>query len=203
MNNFDKTLLGCFSRKELEKIKKTKLLIIGCGGLGSNAAEILIRTGFSDLVLTDFDVVNAENLNRQNFSFTQCGMKKVVALKKNLLKINPWAKIKTICEKVDGKKLREIIFREKTDVIIEAVDVTETKKIIFEGSLKLKKRVVAASGVAGYGDCENIKVKRGKNFSVIGDMIKSTKDFKPFAPKVSAVAAMQADEVLRMVLDNE
>jgi sulfur carrier protein ThiS adenylyltransferase len=203
MNDFDKTLLGYFSQKELGKIKKTKLLIIGCGGLGSNVAAILTRTGFSDVVLTDFDVVNAENLNRQNFLFSQCGMKKVVALKKNLLEINPWAKIKTIFEKIDGKKLRDIILREKIDVIIEAVDATETKKVIFEESLKLKKRVVGASGIAGYGDCENIKIKRGKNFSVIGDMIKSTKDFKPFAPKVSTVAAMQADEVLRMVLDNE
>jgi len=65
------------------------------------------------------------------------------------------------------------------------------------------KKVVLASGIAGFGDCENIKIKRGKNFSIVGDFVTSIKDKKPLAPKVVAVAAMQADEVLRMVSELE
>ncbi len=202
MKNFYKMLLNYFSAYELSKIKKTKLLIIGCGGLGSNIANILVRTGFSFFILVDYDRVDINNLNRQVFWHNQCGDKKVTALKKNLLKINPKVKIKTIQIKIDKNDLKNIILKEEPDIIIEAVDKEEIKKLIFEESLKYGKKVVCASGVAGYGDCDNIKIKHGRNFVVVGDMKKSIMDYKPFAPKVTAVAAIQADEVLRMVLND-
>jgi sulfur carrier protein ThiS adenylyltransferase len=200
MNDFNKILINYFSEEELNKIKKTKLLIIGCGGLGSNIANILIRTGFCNIVLIDFDKVEMKNLNRQIFLPGQCGNKKVFVLKENLLKINSKAKIKAINKKIDRENLKKIILKEKPDIVIEAVDNEQTKKFIFEEAIKLNKKVICASGIAGFGDCENIKIKRGKNFVIAGDMIKSIKNFKPLAPKVAAVAAIQADEVLRMVL---
>lgn len=203
MDNFYRMLLNYFTKNELNKIKNTKILIVGCGGLGSNIANILVRTGFLKFVLADYDKVEMKNLNRQVFLQEQCGKKKVLALKKNLLKINQRAKIKLIYEKIDRCNLVEIISKEKPDIVVEAVDNEETKKIIFEESIKIGKKVVCASGVAGYGDCEKIKIKRGKGFVIAGDMVKSIKDFKPLAPKVTAVAAIQADEVLRMVLKDE
>jgi len=203
MKDFSRIQLYYFSKQELAKINKTKLLIIGCGGLGSNIANILVRTGFSDIVLADFDRVEMKNLNRQLFFPSQQGEKKVLALKKNILKINPHAKVKTIFCKIYETNIAKIIIKEKINIIIEAVDNEDTKKMIFEEALKLKKKIVSASGVAGFGDCEKIIIKRGKNFVVVGDMTKSIKDFKPLAPKVAAVAAIQADEVLRMVLNDE
>lgn len=203
MNNFYRMLLNYFTKNELNKIKNTKILIVGCGGLGSNIANILVRTGFSKFILVDYDKVEMKNLNRQVFFGKQCGSKKVLALKKNLLKINPRARIKLIYEKVDRYKFARIISKENPDIVVEAVDNEEIKKIIFEESIKIEKKVVCASGVAGYGDCEQIKIKRGKGFVIVGDMIKSIKDFKPLAPKVTAIAAIQADEVLRMVLKDE
>ncbi len=202
MNRFQKMLLNYFSKEELKKINKTHLLIIGCGGLGSNIANILLRCGFKKIILVDFDLVSFKNLNRQFFFQNQCGKKKTEALKENLLKINQKTDIKTINEKIDEEKLEKIIKKNKIDIIIEAVDDENTKKMIFEKTLTLNKRVVSASGVAGFGDTENIKIKRGKNFSLIGDMKKSVQNYKPLAPKVCAIASIQADEVLRMVLKN-
>ncbi len=202
MKKFQKMLLNYFNYKQLKKIGKTILLIIGCGGLGSNIANILLRCGFEKIILLDFDKVNIKNLNRQLFFLKQCGEKKTEALKKNLLKINPDADIKTINEKIDEEKLEKILKKEKIDIVIEAVDDENTKKMIFEKTLTFNKRIVSASGVAGYGDTENIKIKRGKDFSIVGDMKKSVKNYKPLAPKVCAVASIQADEVLRMVLKN-
>ncbi len=203
MKSFDKMLQNYFSVKEIEKIKNVKILLVGCGGLGSNIANILIRTGFSDMVLIDYDRVEMKNLNRQMFLPSQCGEKKTIALKKNILKINPQTKIKTLNIKINKRNLKKIIEKYKIDIIIEAVDNEDIKKMIFEEALKLKKKIVSASGLAGFGDCENIRIKRGKRFVIVGDMTKSIKNFKPLAPKVSAVAAIQTDEVLRMVLNDE
>lgn len=203
MSNFERMLLQYFSKDELYKIKQTRLLIIGCGGLGSNIVNILVRSGFSKFILIDYDKVELKNLNRQIFFMEQCGIKKVIALQENLKKINPDLEIKIICKKINRNNLKEIIIKEKPDIVIEAVDAAEIKKIIFEFCLEMEQKVICASGVAGYGDCENIKIKRNKNFVIVGDMKKSIDDYKPLAPKVTAVAAIQADEVLRMVLNND
>lgn len=200
MKKFEKIFLKYYTKKELKKIKKTKLLIIGCGGLGTNIAKILTRAGFKNFLLIDFDIVEIENLNRQQFFVSQCGQKKVFALKNNLKKINPNIKVKTLVTKIDKEKLKNILEDKSIDVVIESVDDAETKKLIFETAIECGKKVVCASGVGGYGDCENIKIKRGENFSIVGDMKSCVKDYKPLSAKVSAVASIQADEVLRMVL---
>lgn len=200
MNDIENIFSYYFSKDEIKKIRRAKVLIAGCGGLGSNISNILIRTGFIDLVIIDYDRVEIKNLNRQLFFRSDAGKKKVLALKKNLLKINPEAIIKAIDKKLDEKNFEQIVKDENPDIIVEAVDLDETKKMIFETSLRMKKFVVMASGIAGYGDCENIKIIRRDNYTIVGDLIKSVNDFSPLAPKVSAVAAMEADEVLRRVL---
>jgi sulfur carrier protein ThiS adenylyltransferase len=200
MDDIENIFSYYFNRDEIKKIRGAKVLIAGCGGLGSNLSNILIRTGFINLVLIDYDTVELKNLNRQFFFKSDAGKKKVSALKKNLLKINPAARIKAINKKLDEKSFEKIIKEENPDIIVEAVDLDETKKFIFETSLRMKRFVVMASGIAGYGDCENIKIIRRDNYTIVGDLIKSVNDFKPLAPKVSVVAAMEADEVLRRVL---
>lgn len=203
-----------FPQEQLRKIQKATIMIVGCGGLGSNVANILIRTGFLNIIIIDYDIVELKNLNRQHYYPSDIGKPKVDVLRKQLLKINPKAKIKTIKAMIEEKKFKDIINRFKPDIIVEAVDKERAKMIIFETALKLKKQIIMASGVAGYGDVEKIKVIRRKNYTIIGDLI-SRCDYSesskkegvegklykmPLAPKVIAVAAMQADEVLRRTI---
>jgi len=192
-----KVLLNYMSKEQLEKIENTKVFIVGCGGLGSNVAKILVRTGFLNLTLIDFDVVEFKNLNRQDFYTNQIGAKKVEALKENLMRINKDIFVKTLDLKLTDKNLDLL---KDADVVIEAVDKDIYKKMIFEYCIENSIKVVCACGIAGFGDCENIKIKRGKFFSIVGDFQKSVYEFKPLAPKVMAVASLQADEVLRMVI---
>lgn len=90
--------------QDLKKIRRAWILIIGCGGLGSNIANMLIRTGFLNIVIVDFDVVELKNLNRQQFLPWDIGKKKVYILRRNLLKINKDANIIAVDEKIDSKK---------------------------------------------------------------------------------------------------
>lgn len=200
---FFEVVKNYFSVDELYRIQNTKVLIVGCGGLGSNVANILVRCGFVKFTLVDFDVVEVKNLNRQLFFISQCGVKKVEALKKNLHKVNPQVKVETLCMKVNSKNCLNIIKKVNADVVVEAVDDEKTKKLLFDIVLSSGGKIVCASGIAGYGDCERIKISRGENYSIVGDMNTSVKEKKPLLPKVSAVASIQADEVLRLVLKNE
>jgi len=201
MSLFEIMLKNYFDEKMLEKLSKVKILIIGCGGLGSNIAVMLVRSGVKNLTIIDFDKVEISNLNRQNYFFYQTGQEKVSALKDILEKVNPYIAVKALNMKIDESNIDDLILQH--DIIVEAVDNEQTKMLIFKKAHEHGKKVVLASGVAGFGDCENIKIKRGKNFSIVGDFVTSIKEKKPLAPKVIAVAAMQADEVLRMVSELE
>ena len=59
-----------------EKLKKAKVCILGLGGLGSNVAVLLARSGIGYLKLVDFDIVEASNLNRQQYRISHIGIKK-------------------------------------------------------------------------------------------------------------------------------
>ncbi|MCX7904091.1 MAG: sulfur carrier protein ThiS adenylyltransferase ThiF [Caloramator sp.] len=192
---FKDILLNYLSMDEIEKIQKTNIFIVGCGGLGSNAAKALVRTGFLKITLIDFDIVELKNLNRQDFYLDQVGMKKTEALKENLLRINDEVLVETLNFKITKDN---IALLKQADVVLEAVDGDEYKRLIFEFCIENKIKIVSASGIAGFGD--EIKVRRGESYSIVGDFKKSIKDFSPLAPKVCAVASLQADEVLRMVI---
>ena len=76
-----------------EKVKRARVAVAGCGGLGSTLAIALARTGVGALVLVDFDVVEPSNLNRQQFFVDQLGQPKVEALASTLARINPYVEL--------------------------------------------------------------------------------------------------------------
>lgn len=199
--NFQKILPIYFDSAFLKRLQKVKVIIIGCGGLGSNIAPLLVRSGITHITLVDHDKVEIENLNRQNYTLFEIGKKKTEALKELLLKINNQSFVNVINIKLDSSNIDELI--SPYDVVVEAVDDKETKALIFNKACELGKYVVSASGVAGFGDCENIKIKRGKNFAIVGDFKTSVEHKRPVASKVCAIASIQADEILRMVKEDE
>ena len=83
-----------------EKLVDTSVGIAGCGGLGSNIAWMLARSGIGKLVIADFDTVVMSNLSRQFFFVDDIGKNKVDALEQNLLKINSYIKLKSIILKL-------------------------------------------------------------------------------------------------------
>ncbi|MFN3698896.1 MAG: sulfur carrier protein ThiS adenylyltransferase ThiF [Dictyoglomus sp.] len=201
MNTFEEMLLTYFSKEQLEKIQKTKVVIVGCGGLGSNAAITLTRTGFKNFILIDHDKVEISNLNRQAYFFHQIGMPKVEALKENIKLINKDCQIETYMERIREDNVD--FYLSKGDIILEAVDLAEIKALLINSALKLNKRIVSASGVCGIGNGEKIQIKRFKNISIIGDFYSDNVRFKPYAPKVIAISSLECDEILRMVLYEE
>ena len=78
-----------------ERVKKAKVGIAGLGGLGSNIAVMLARTGIGELVLADFDLVEPSNLNRQHYFISHLGQYKTQALQEQIRQINPFIQVKT------------------------------------------------------------------------------------------------------------
>ncbi|MBN1619367.1 sulfur carrier protein ThiS adenylyltransferase ThiF, partial [candidate division WOR-3 bacterium] len=173
----------------------------GCGGLGSNCAMSLARTGIGKLVLADFDVVDESNLNRQYYFLSQTGKKKIEALKENILSVNPSVEIETHEVRIQSGNAEEI-FR-NSDVVVEAFDKAEDKAMLVGIILEKfpNKYIVSASGLAGYGSNNSIKTAAYGNLFLCGDgKTEVSDDNPPLAPKVPIVANMQANQVVELLM---
>jgi len=109
-------------------ISSKKIVLVGCGGVGSVLAELLVRGGFNNLVLVDNDLIDETNLQRQIFFEADIGKFKSNALKEYLLKVNSSSKIEVICDVLDEKNISK--FCNKPDLIIDATDNFKTRKLI-------------------------------------------------------------------------
>jgi len=188
-----------------QKIKTSTVGIAGLGGLGSPIAIALARIGVGKLILVDFDVVEPSNLNRQQYYIHQIGMPKVEALQKNISMINPYVKVQTYQEKLNRNNA-ERIFQE-AEVVVEAFDRAEEKAMLINAiSEKMPdKYIVAASGVAGYGDNNEIKTIRfSSKVFIVGDQKTAAQPgVGLMAPRVGIAAHHQANTVLRILLGEE
>lgn len=200
MNPFGQGLCRYLGPDDLARIGRVRVGIAGAGGLGSNCAWMLVRSGFTDFIVVDHDVVDASNLNRQFFFARQVGMPKVEALKENLLAINPEVNIRAVQAEVTPDAVREL-FADR-DVVVEAFDLAHAKRMIVETFLGSGKFLVAASGLAGCGDADRIKTHRMKDdFYVVGDLVSQVSPMcPPLSPCVTIAAAKQADLVLEHAL---
>jgi len=157
------------------------------------------------LILVDFDVVEPSNLNRQQYFVHQIGMPKVEALQKNIAAINPYVKVQTYQEKLDRSNGERIL--QEAEVVVEAFDRAEEKAMLINiVSEKMPdKYIVAASGVAGYGDSNEIKTIRfSSKIFIVGDQKTAARPgVGLMAPRVGIVAHHQANAVLRILLGEE
>jgi len=184
-----------------KKLKKAEVCILGLGGLGSNIAILLARAGIGHLKLIDFDVVEASNLNRQQYRISHIGMKKTEAIKTIIKEINPFIEIETLDIKVDRQNIYSVV--RDIEIVIEAFDRAETKAMAIEELLTNKNKiVVSASGMSGLGSANEIITRKIKdNFYLIGDNYSDYEEYLGImSTRVMLCAAHQANIVLRIIL---
>ena len=184
-------------------LEGARIGVAGAGGLGSNCAMHLVRAGVKHLTVVDFDVVNESNLNRQFFFRDQIGQKKVEALKENLLRIEPDVDIKAVDLRLDTASTRSVFA--DCAIVVEAFDVVDAKAMILAALVGSGKKLVAASGLAGWGRSNAIRVRRlGADVVMVGDGETSVgAGAAPVSPRVGIAAAMQANAVVSILLNKE
>ena len=129
-----------FSREILEKIRETRVLIVGCGGNGT-VADLLLRAGFTRFGLIDDDVVEDTNLNRLPFTSNAVGRPKTEAWRDYLLSVNPDAEISVWqrgIDRHDGDWFSGILAGQGWQKGDEPVD------LVFLGTTDVEANLVAA-----------------------------------------------------------
>ena len=121
-----------------EKIKNSKVLVVGAGGLGGPVAMQLCCAGVGTIGLVDFDVVDISNLQRQLiYTEADVGKSKAQMAKARLCAMNSDVDVICIEDKLDETNATEIF--EKFDIIIDACDNFDTRYLISDTCVKLKK----------------------------------------------------------------
>lgn len=194
-----------FSRQIHEKLRNAKVAIAGLGGLGSNIAIMLARSGIENIHIVDYDTVDLSNLNRQNYYINHLGMKKTMATMKILKEVNPYLKIKKDDIKLDKTNVAEIF--KDDDIICEAFDDAKNKAMLITTLLKeyRDKKIISGNGMAGFDSSNLIKTKKKmKNLYVCGDEKSDINNgIGLMSPRVAICAAHQANMVIRLILEIE
>jgi len=136
-----------FGEENFEKIQKSKILILGVGGVGSYALDCLYRSGVSDISILDFDIYDETNQNRQ------IGSEAVGEIKVERLKIL-YPSVKIINQKMDMAWVQAFDFS-PYDLIIDSADTTKVK---IEIAKKCYKKLIMALGSAKRYDASKIEV---------------------------------------------
>ena len=187
-----------------KKIKNTKVLIIGMGGLGCPLLTYLASSGVCNIGIVDYDKVELSNLNRQVlFNSSDVGKFKVYQAKSKIKKIYNQIKIKTFKIKISKKNIESIL--KKFDIICDGTDNFNTRYLINDYCKKNKKILISAaiSKFDGHLFKYNFKKKGPCLRCFMPDQPLEENNCETegiFAPVAGIIGALQANEVLKTVL---
>ena len=183
-------------------LSKFTVGIAGAGGIGSNCAVALARSGVGTLVIVDYDVIETPNLNRQYYFKSQVGLMKTVALEENIRNIDPEVKVISHQKKLDKFNIAEIF--SGCNIIVEAFDSSEMKEMLIETVQVLIPGIpiIVGSGMAGWGKTNEITCRKiDDTLYVCGDeSTEVSENMPPIAPRVGIVANMQANLVIEILM---
>ena len=144
-NIFDRTerLLG---EDNMQLLKNSVVAVFGIGGVGSYAAEALVRSGIENIILIDYDKIDITNINRQVHALhTTVGRDKVEVMKDRLLDINPDLNIKIHNEKYN-KDTRDNFDFDSYDYVVDAIDMISSKLDLIETCYNKDIKIISAMG---------------------------------------------------------
>ncbi len=215
-NQLNKSLVERFSRQIIlkdigiigqKKILFSKVLIVGIGGLGSPAAELLSRAGVGTIGIVDYDKVTLSNLHRQNlYSTSDIGQFKVKAAKNKIKKINSNTKVKIYKIKLNKVNFKKII--NDYDYIVDGSDNFITKFLLNDFCLKFKKILItgAISKFDGHIFTFDFKLKKIPCLrcffqeSKISDDLLNCESEGILGTVAGTVGTIQANEVIKKIL---
>ena len=144
----------------IERLKSANILIVGLGGVGSFAAEFLVRSGIGNLTIVDGDTVDITNINRQLPALNSTiGKNKTDVVAERILDINPEINLKKINEFLEPERMEEILTQEKFDYVLDCIDSLSPKLALIITCKRKKIKLVSAMGAGGKTDPSKVMVR--------------------------------------------
>ena len=145
--------------QNIKKLSRANVLVVGLGGVGAYAAEMIARAGVGSMTIIDADTIQPSNLNRQLSALNSTkGQLKAEIMGRRLLDINPDLNLRVVPEFICNEKMEEILKAQPYNYVVDAIDTLSPKIHLIYHSQQLKLNIVSSMGAGGKSDPSQIKV---------------------------------------------
>jgi molybdopterin-synthase adenylyltransferase len=202
MNPYDEKNIGIIDAITLRKIKQTRILVVGMGGIGGHLANHLVRLGIKTLHICDHDVFQPSNINRQLFSkTTSIGKLKTDIVSKALHDIRQSVEIVT--HKCRIENIDEQIWN-NIDIVMDALDSIKTKRYLENVASKHNIPLIHGAIAGWFGQVGIImpgsgiisRIYEGKDYGLESDLGSPT-----FTPSI--IAGVMISELIKYMKNHE
>ena len=190
-----------FKPEGLTNLTNANVLVVGVGGVGSFAAEFLVRAGVGSITIVDGDVVDITNINRQLPALhSTVGLVKIDVVGNRLLDINPELKLTKVQEFLSPERAFEIV-DSNYDYVLDCIDSVTPKLNLIIGAKRKRVKIISSMGAGGKMEAAKVKVSDITN--TVNCMFAKTirrrlKEFKIDKLKVVFSSEIQDETSLKM-----
>jgi hydrogenase accessory protein hypB len=150
----------------IEKLRNSRVIVFGVGGVGSYTVEALARSGVGHITMVDFDEISESNINRQLHSLrSTIGKSKIDVMKDRILDINPDCKVELV-KRLVYDDIDEVLGNNKYDFVVDAIDVIGSKINLIEYCVKNEINIISSMGFGNKMHPEMVEIAKIKNTSV-------------------------------------
>ncbi len=144
--------------EKMERLRGAHVLVVGLGGVGAYAAEMLCRAGTGSLTLVDADTVQPTNLNRQLPALhSTLGRRKADVLAERFRDINPDMRLTVLPVFLDAEHIPALLDAAHYDFIVDAIDTLAPKCCLIAEALKRRIRIVCSMGAGAKSDITQVR----------------------------------------------
>jgi tRNA A37 threonylcarbamoyladenosine dehydratase len=160
MNNWLERTELLFGAEKLEILRKANVLVVGVGGVGAYAAEMIVRAGVGRMTIADADRVSESNINRQLVALhSTIGREKCEVLAERLRDINPELQLTLVNRFIKDDETDALLDSDKFDYVVDAIDTLSPKLALIKGSLDRGIPVVSSMGAGAKTDPTLMEIK--------------------------------------------
>lgn len=148
-------LLG---EEKMARLRSSHVLVVGLGGVGAYAAEMICRAGVGKMTIVDADTVQPSNINRQlPATHATIGMKKAEVLERRFREINPDIQLKVLPIFLKDENIPELLDSDSFDFVVDAIDTLAPKCHLIAETLRRKIKIVSSMGAGAKSDITKIE----------------------------------------------
>jgi len=154
---WDDRTLRLLGEDGVERLRRSSVLVVGVGGVGGYAAEMLARSGVGNMTIVDSDNVAESNVNRQLIATTSTvGRPKVELFADRFRDINPEINVNPKIEFVDAEKIEDLFCNGGYDYVVDAIDTVAPKVALIAHCLRHRIPIVSSMGAGGRIDVTKV-----------------------------------------------
>ena len=148
-----------FGDEKLQMLRDARVLVVGLGGVGAYAAEMIARAGVGSMTIADADTVSASNINRQLIALhSTVGRSKAELMAKRLLDINPDMELRAVNRFIKDDETYALLDSARFDYVVDAIDTLSPKLALIKGALDRNIPLVSSMGAGAKTDPTRMEI---------------------------------------------